>query len=143
VVDEEYNNKLQELITNYQLEEKIHFDGRVQIETLITSIINCDAYIHPSRYEPFGISIMESAFLGLPIIMDVSEKIGAGELLQDGISCIRLNYDKPLEAEKKLKSFITNLGKWNSIGKNGQKIAQGLKVEKEVSQLIEYVNEKL
>ena len=143
VVNQEYLVKLQEIIAQFHMKDKIIFDGRVDIDTLIQNITANDAYIHPARYEPFGISIMESAFLGLPIILDISEKIGAGELVEDGVSCIRLNFEDPLSAQLKLQSLLEDSDHWLDIGLQGQKIAQTLKVDQEINQLINMIQEKL
>jgi glycosyltransferase involved in cell wall biosynthesis len=141
-VNQEYMQQITELVKQLQLEKKIEFDGRVQLNTLIEEISAADAYIHPARYEPFGISIMEAAFLGLPILLDNSDKIGAGEVVEDMKSCIRLDFEKPQESEQKLLGVIENQKKWRNIGLAGQIIAQGLTVEKEIQQLFQYLKEK-
>lgn len=49
----------------------------------------CDAMVLPSRYEPFGLAAAEAQAMGLPVL--VSDKTGYGELIEDGVSGIRLN----------------------------------------------------
>lgn len=140
-VNLQYFNKLQSLIKQYSLETKISFDGRLDIMTLLDQISKADAYIHPARYEPFGISIMEAGYIGLPIILDESDKIGAGEILQDERSCLRLNFESPEEANSKLLRVIQDANKWYQIGQNAHKIAQNFNIEKNIHQLIDWIQE--
>lgn len=138
-VNQKYWDKINSLINDLQIQNRVRFLGVLPIPDLIKQLLDSDAYIHPARYEPFGISIMEAALTGIPVILDISPKIGAGELLSDNKSCIRLDYLHPKEAASRLKAFIQNPQQWESIGKHGQSIAQQLRVEKSIEKLIGYI----
>jgi glycosyltransferase involved in cell wall biosynthesis len=140
-VNPDYKRKLDEKIHQNNLSEQIEFEGRFTTDSLINKLLECDAYIHPSRYEPFGISIMEAAYLGLPIILDRSPKIGAGELLVDGESCIRLDFENPKAAAQILREKISTPQIMREIGKKGQLIAQSLKIESAISNLLKIIVE--
>ena len=42
----------------------------------------------PSRYEPFGLAAAEAQAMGLPVL--VSHRTGYGELIEDGVTGVRL-----------------------------------------------------
>jgi glycosyltransferase involved in cell wall biosynthesis len=139
-VNESYWNKINDLIVQLKIQKKVHFLGVLPVSELIKQLFDSDAYIHPARYEPFGISIMEAALTGIPVILDKSPKIGAGELLVEDESCIRLDYLQPNEAAKEITRLIENLAHWEKIGNNGQKIASELRVSKSIEKLLTYIS---
>ncbi len=55
--ENEYYNKLQKLISIYELEEKISFYSNVSARLLSQLYSQCDFYISVSKYEGFGMSL--------------------------------------------------------------------------------------
>jgi glycosyltransferase involved in cell wall biosynthesis len=142
IIDKEYNHSLLKLVEQLNLKEKIIFGPRLDRMKLFQEIKRNDIYIHPCRYEAFGISIMESAFNGLPIILDDTETIGAGELLVDGESCIRLNYNNNNSSNQKLIKYLEDSDypkNLKEIGLNAQKIALTLTISNNTKKLIQII----
>ena len=55
--ESKYYNKLQNIISNYGLEEKISFYSNISIRLLSQLYSQCDFYISVSKYEGFGMSL--------------------------------------------------------------------------------------
>jgi glycosyltransferase involved in cell wall biosynthesis len=76
---------LEALVRELSLEERVHLLGhRRNVPALLAA---SDAFVHPSREEPFGLSILEAMAAGLPPIAyreaGPAEVIGEGGLLVD------------------------------------------------------------
>jgi glycosyltransferase involved in cell wall biosynthesis len=140
-VKDEYFSYLLDLIKKNQLNERVNLKGWVQREEIIQDLIKSDAYVHPASYEPFGMSIMEAAYTKLPIFLDISKKIGAGELLDEKDACLRIPLDKPKEAANLLSSILYNPANLKRLGLDAQKIAKNLTVSHHIQKLISYASE--
>jgi glycosyltransferase involved in cell wall biosynthesis len=67
--DKDYLEKLNNLIAKYDLKDNIKIKPDVAFEELQEIVQRSSIYIHPTPYEPFGISIVEAMSAGLvPII---------------------------------------------------------------------------
>lgn len=80
-----------------------------------------DIFVFPTKYEAFGIPTLEAMAAGLPVL---NSKIGAGELITDGIDGIYL--DNPNNIEEiadKLEMLITDEKLRKLLGKNARKTA--------------------
>ncbi len=80
-----------------------------------------DIFVFPTKYEAFGIPTLEAMAVGLPVL---NSKIGAGELITDGIDGIHL--DNPNNIEEiadKLEMLIKDEKLRKLLGKNARKTA--------------------
>jgi UDP-glucose:(heptosyl)LPS alpha-1,3-glucosyltransferase len=80
-----------------------------------------DIFVFPTKYEAFGIPTLEAMAAGLPVL---NSKIGAGELITDGIDGIHL--DNPNNIEEiadKLEMLINDEKLRKLLGKNARKTA--------------------
>lgn len=70
----------------------------------------CRAMVLPSRYEPFGLAAAESQAMGLPVL--VSDRTGFGELIEEGVSGVRLKLIQDVtsihDAFQKLVELVDN-----------------------------------
>jgi len=76
-----------ELACNLDIGDKILFTGRLKDEEVKKIYESADLYVLPSVSEPFGISALEAASNGVPVI--VSENSGVKEILKN---CIRVDF---------------------------------------------------
>lgn len=67
--------KLEQLVINEQLEDKVFFCGWLEISDLPDFFKKGDIFLHPALYEPYGVSVIEAMSCGMMVIG--SEKTGA------------------------------------------------------------------
>ena len=66
--DSEYFKNLIKIIDENNLQQKVKFVGSLDFEQVLTHIEKSRLFVLPTRYEGFGMSIVESAAAGLDII---------------------------------------------------------------------------
>jgi glycosyltransferase involved in cell wall biosynthesis len=94
-------NELKNLATNFGVSEKINFVGK--ISNVSDYYKNADVYIQTSKYEGYGMSLVEAAYVGLPI---VTTDVGiVGEVLVDGGSCL-VAKDNPEDFSTKIIQLL-------------------------------------
>ena len=82
--DERYIKELKDLVNRYRLQESIRFMKRISHERLCRIFEQNDVIIQPSRWESFGVVILEAAAVGLPAI--ASRVGGVPDLVIDGVT---------------------------------------------------------
>ena len=104
VVGDEDPSPYREEAKRLGVEQRITFSGRA--ETIEDFYMGADAFVFPSHYEAFGLSILEAMASGLPVIC--TRGLGATELMTDGKDCLLLeSWDDPLELAEKIESLET------------------------------------
>lgn len=99
-------NRLDSLIKNYQLTDKVIFTGFVQDEALAPHYKLADVFVMPSKGEGFGIVFIEAMFYGLPVI--AGNKDGSVEPLCNGKLGLLVNPDDAEEIASAIKKIIFN-----------------------------------
>ena len=74
--------KLQELITEKRLSQKVFLPGRFESEELYAWYLCGSGFVLPSTYEPFGAVVNEALIFGLPVFC--SKYAGASFLVNSG-----------------------------------------------------------
>lgn len=64
----------------HKIKSKFQYLGFVERESLFALYNECDVLCMPSISEPFGLTAIEAAYVGLPVVL--SEKTGASEILK-------------------------------------------------------------
>ena len=108
--------------------EGVFFCGRTEIEPFLKK---CSLYVHPSRGEAFGVSIIEALLSGVPSI--VSEDTGAGEILKkiDKNLLFKLN---PQEISEKINSYFdTSMEYKKALSKKGRLEAKKFTKKRQVA----------
>lgn len=72
---------LKSKIQNYNLESKVHFLGVLSIEEMKLYYEEMDIIILPSKFEAFGLVLIEALSMGCPVL--VSENFGALTYIKD------------------------------------------------------------
>jgi glycosyltransferase involved in cell wall biosynthesis len=70
------------MIREYHLEDQIHMLGNKDRHWVYEHLADYDLFIHPSRREGFGLSLVEAMAAGLPVI--ASNCDGPAEILEHG-----------------------------------------------------------
>lgn len=77
-----------------------------------------DIFVHPALWEPFGISIIEAMYSGLPVV--ASNVGGITEIIQDGVNGILVESQNPGSIARALLALIDNPEKTKKIARNGR-----------------------
>jgi glycogen(starch) synthase len=64
--------------------DRVHFVGRLSREEVAAAMSGATAFVMPSRFEPFGIVILESWRAGVAVV--ASNRGGAPEFVDDGVT---------------------------------------------------------
>jgi glycosyltransferase involved in cell wall biosynthesis len=111
-----------ELSNTLKVSNNISFIGFVPNNELISYFQNADIYINTTRYESFGVALMEAAGTALPI---VSTNVGEIPLLWDNNSNILLCEDGDfVKMSEHLCTLIENDELRDRVAENGQKLTQ-------------------
>lgn len=84
--DDGFLSTVKSLIAQVGLNKNILITGPVSEEDKIAAYVDADIYVLPSRYEPFGITILEAYACGIPVVAPRIE--GPKELVVDGVTGI-------------------------------------------------------
>ena len=84
-----------------------------------------DIFLHPARYESFGMAILEALQAGIPVVLDRRSRVGYQETL--GAEEVGLaDFSKPAEAAMLLRRLILDPALRARIGMAGQQSAAAL-----------------
>ncbi len=82
--DDDYLNELKEMVAKYKLQGNVHFVGRVDGADISRVFDQCDVLLQPSRWDSFGVIILEGAAYCLPTIASCVG--GVTDLVLEGIT---------------------------------------------------------
>ncbi len=98
--------------------DKVYFTGRVNDETLYSILKVSDLAILPSRYEPFGITILEAMAAGIAVI--TTRVGGPNEIVRDWYNGVKVMPDNVDEIIGAAKVLLSNDELRSSIAKNAR-----------------------
>lgn len=104
--DNNYKSNLETLINQIKVKDKILFLGEQKEKDLITAYAACDCTILFSEWEGFGLTILESAAQGKPIV--VSDRGALPILVKNKTIGYVVKYGNIPELEKKLNLALNN-----------------------------------
>jgi glycosyltransferase involved in cell wall biosynthesis len=96
------------------LSGKIAFRG--DVADLRTEYAEASLYLHPSRYESFGISVFEAMRAGIPPIVSRNAPAGYREILQDGISACFVDFNQPDTAATAIRRLLLDNTEREAMG---------------------------
>lgn len=64
----EYTDKVEHFIKENKLEERVHIISNVPFDDLPTFYQLAEIFVYPSRFEGFGIPIIEALYSGIPVV---------------------------------------------------------------------------
>jgi glycosyltransferase involved in cell wall biosynthesis len=74
--------ELQQLVRELKIADQVVFLGQLERERVFMEMNECNAYVHPSHYETFGVTLIEALSCGKPVI---STACGGTEcIIRDG-----------------------------------------------------------
>lgn len=78
----EYYTKLQRMVRELDLQDRVVFRGAISAEALLTAYNESDIFVFASHMQTWGIAVFEAMATGLPVVL--SNTAGASEVLKDG-----------------------------------------------------------
>ena len=70
----EYTDKIERFIKENKLEERVHIISNVPFDDLPTFYQLAEIFVYPSRFEGFGIPIIEALYSGIPVVQVLAWK---------------------------------------------------------------------
>lgn len=120
------------LVDGYNLNDKVHLMGRMR--NPFSYVKSSDAFLMCSRYEPFGLVVLESMILGVPVISTNVASIK--EIMDEKYGMIVENSEEGLY--KGIKQLIKNKKDFNLYKKNLKNYVYPIdKIVKQIEKLIE------
>jgi glycosyltransferase involved in cell wall biosynthesis len=86
--------------------DRVEFTGPVaDVGTLLAE---ADLFLHPSRYESFGIAVFEAMRAGVPPICASRAVAGYREITHDGVDSCFVDFDRPDAAAAAIRALVTD-----------------------------------
>lgn len=128
-----YTKKVKDFITENKLAERVHFLKNVAHADLPAIYQQAELFIYPSRFEGFGIPIIEALHSGLPVIA------AKGSCLEEagGPGSIYVDPDDDAELAKQIKDILENSEKKAKMMSAGRLYLEKFEDKKIADQLIQ------
>lgn len=122
-----YKNYLEALIADKDLSDRVTLTG--YLDNPFPLINAADIFVLSSIYEGFGLVLVESMFLGTPVI-STDCKSGPAEIIRNGENGLLVLVGNADGIYKALKEIVENTKLRNTISENGKKRAEDFSAEK-------------
>ena len=130
-----FKQELDQLIQEFNLEDKVIFPGVLIDDAKKEALVDCDLFVIPSRYESFGVSTLEAMACEKPIVMTKNNHIHNWIEDNAGLTCDFNEYELAECIEKLLNDYELS----KRFGKTGKKLINEKynwdKIEKEMEQV--------
>ncbi len=98
--------ELKQLVKDYGIKEQINFLGLQDRKYIYSHLKNYDLMCHPSRYEGFGLTVIEGMAAKLPVLVATGD--GPFEVIQQGNYGFYFENENAEDCAKKIEEIITN-----------------------------------
>jgi glycosyltransferase involved in cell wall biosynthesis len=106
------------LASQWGIWSKVYFTGKVGDDVLYPLLRIADLAILPSRYEPFGITILETMATGLPVI--TTDTGGPGEIIRNWVNGVKVPPNDVHSMVEAAKVLLSNEELRRRIGSAGR-----------------------
>jgi len=102
-----------------ELRDRVTFLGRVDDETLREEYRACDVFVAPSRFESFGLILLEAMMFAKPVV--ATDIGGMREIVDDGVSGLLVPPDDADALTHALRALIGSPERRASLGDGGRR----------------------
>ncbi|MEF8834859.1 MAG: glycosyltransferase family 4 protein [Candidatus Thermoplasmatota archaeon] len=118
-LDKEYSKKIGTMIKKKNIESKVDILGFVNTEVLVEKYKENHLLMLPSKFEGFGITIIEGLKYGLPAL--VTKMGGPTEIIREGKEGLYIEPEDPSIIESKVKQLKNDRDLIKKMSKNARK----------------------
>ncbi|WP_407415993.1 glycosyltransferase [Methanobrevibacter sp.] len=133
-----FKNELEILINNFNLKDKVIFPGVLTGRDKIESLVDCNIFIMPSRYESFTTSGLEAMACSKPLILTKNNHIHTWVKDTVGLVC---EFDE-IELANCIETLLNDDELCETFGQTGRKLIESKYDWNKVSKQIESIYEK-
>lgn len=119
VGDGSLRKRLEELVINLQIEETVHFIGKIPYDEIYKYHNMLDIAVYPSESESFGVSVIESGACEKPVV--VSDVGGLPEVVENGKTGFVVEYGNVAAISNALEKLVLDKQLRKCMGKNARK----------------------
>lgn len=101
---QQYDDEIRSLVSEMQLNDRIHFTGRITYDKLPAYLAMCNIFVTASVTEVHPLSVIEGMGAGLPI-MGI-ESVGVGDTVEDGVTGFLATHDQPAFTAKLMRLIL-------------------------------------
>ena len=120
------------MIISFGIQDNVVIVGPLYNKDKLQAYVDADVCVLPSRYEIFGMTVIESIACGTPVIM--TNNCGLAPDLSDRVGLV-VKGNSPTDLEGALLETLTNMQKYFMFKKNCKKIAEKYDLLKQISNL--------
>lgn len=134
----DYTEKVEQYIKKNKLTERVHIISNVPFDDLPAFYQSAEIFVYPSRFEGFGIPIIEALYSGIPVVA------ATGSCLEEagGPESIYVNPDDIVGMADAFKQIYSNSDKRKNMVEKGREFAKQFS-EKQQSEEIINIYKKL
>jgi glycosyltransferase involved in cell wall biosynthesis len=114
--------QMEDLASSMGVQDKIQFLGLIKRAELAKLLHNCDAFVLPSRFETFGIAILEAMACKKPVVATTAG--GIPEIIEDGKNGILVEPDNPTALAEALVTVLRDPCLQHTLANNGYATVQ-------------------
>lgn len=129
--DDGYLGELEGLIKALKIEDNVLISGPLYGRHKLEAYIDADVYVLPSRYEIWGMTVLEAIACGTPVIL--TENCGIAEYFKDKVGLVVKPDSKHLG--EALLEMLLDWERQNAFRENCKTVAEEFNISKTVSSL--------
>ena len=128
----EYTDKIERFIKENKLEERVHIISNVPFDDLPAFYQLAEIFVYPSRFEGFGIPIIEALYSGIPVVA------ATGSCLEEagGPDSIYVHPDDIKGMANAFKQIYSDTERKKEMIEKGQKFAKRFSEEKQAEEIL-------
>ena len=119
--EEKYRAKLEKLVSENRLDERVIFCGPVYGADKVALFKGAKAFIMPSYSENFGIAALEAMASGCPVV--VTPEVGISDTVRETGSGIVVQGDPGILGSS-IKNLLSNPELMHQMGENGRRVVK-------------------